>query len=767
MITLGKATCFILLVLLSLPTIAVSQNDVTVPFVPIGKELIVGETDTVGTFIHDNGFPCSVTFRGQAYTHSPNDPKYVQWYISSVHTNYDFIKGFGIFTPTKTGNFLDTALYNFYRVSISGSCWGGTYRATVYASFTVRNDSLVRTRPTYVFQDMVPDTLAGGWKGIYNFKIDNNTGDTVRFSDCRIRKDSLRKVSAIVKDSGSIVTEVTLLPYERWKTLSAEITAQRGPIYQDTTIRSVVSCTVSSKGKDTTHNILTDLRYKTAPYSFSSTISSKSASFSTSPNNIDSAVFLIGDDSKTVKKIVSRTSHPFSYRVDSISTFESKIVVTCAPLTGGLYIDTLKVYYDVADFNGDLRKDSLSVLLTCVSSSDNDKSEWHSTHYPLPFAKQLAVTGGGVLLAEGDDLWLSKNYGNDWGQLSTPHDSTPQLGIYNDSIYVYGKNKLMVSTNSGNSWTDRSDSVGEMLRDSYHYNQFNYVEFPIHNISTNNQGGIVVSGEFPGYFDYYRCYFYVWLVRKFDPLTLKWETSNFREGSCVSLGSTGHLKENILYLDYYGNVHYIFDEKFPVVQTHFTMSTEGVNYFSVNTKGIFRSTDQRKSWVKTGLYIDNVVGMVALDSGNIYVATKDNGIYHSSDYGENWYGMNGGLGTTYINDLKSYPGEPLYIATNSGVYRSNISTQVLSVASKTQIEEKEISIVPNPASDKLTISLLDGVLSKGLSTIFDVYGRKLLTAELQEQGTLTIDVHELINGTYFIQIPTNVGLKVGKFSITK
>ncbi|HEY6171378.1 MAG TPA: hypothetical protein VIX80_03870, partial [Candidatus Kapabacteria bacterium] len=92
MIKVGKTSCFILLALLLLPAIAVSQNNVTVAFIPIGKELIVGEADTVGTFIHDNGFPCSVTFRGQAYTHSPNDPNYPQWNIGGIHTNYDIIK---------------------------------------------------------------------------------------------------------------------------------------------------------------------------------------------------------------------------------------------------------------------------------------------------------------------------------------------------------------------------------------------------------------------------------------------------------------------------------------------------------------------------------------------------------------------------------------------------------------------------------------------------------------------------------------------------
>lgn len=750
---------------------ALSQTinyNTTDDFISSGKELIIGEADTIGMFNRNDGFPCSVSYQGQRYTHYPNDPNFVTWDVFEIETNYSIIRGQGFYIPTKIGVFYDTLYYGFNRVSISGSCFGGSYVSRVIGKYTVRNDSLVRTRPTYTLLNMLPDSSAGGWSGGYTFQIDNNTNDTVRFSNFRIRKDSLRNVSVIVKDSGNTIMEITLLPYQRWKTLSAEITSQRGPVYQDTTIRSVVSCTVSTNGKDTVHNILTDLKYKAAPYSFTSVVSSKLASFSTSPNNIDSVVLSLKDDSKTSNRIISITSHPFSFRIDSISKLENRVVILCKPVTGGIYIDTLKVYYDVADFNGDLRKDSLSVLLTCTSSSDNDKSEWQSTHYPVPFAKQLAVTSGGIILAEGAELLLSKDFGLSWSQVLVPDGSTPQLNIVNDSIYVYGASKLMVTTNSGITWADHSDSVGRLIRSAFYYDKYYYSKLPIHHIAATKLGSIVVTGEGLGYFDHYRCYYFEWVARQFDPIGNRWQTIGSKTGDCIHYNSTPSIKENILYLESQGKTHYIFNEKFSISPSCYAISLDSVHYCFVKDKGVYRSTNNRYSWTKTGLILKNVVSMVASDGGSIYIATKDNGLYHSSDYGENWYGMNGGLGTRFINDLKSYPGEPLYIATYSGVYRSILTTPKLSTPKNYASPTNELTAIPNPATDKLAILLPDDVVVIGGFTVYDIYGRSIIKGNATRQGSLIqMDVHDVANGVYFVHIPTAVGVKTAKFSVNK
>ena len=68
------------------------------------------------------------------------------------------------------------------------------------------------------------------------------------------------------------------------------------------------------------------------------------------------------------------------------------------------------------------------------------------------------------------------------------------------------------------------------------------------------------------------------------------------------------------------------------------------------------------------------------------------------------------------------------------------------------------SVYPNPAKNTLTI---DGDYTS--ATIYNVFGKVVLTTDYQN----TIDVTDLSNGVYFININTNKGYIIKKITIAK
>ena len=71
----------------------------------------------------------------------------------------------------------------------------------------------------------------------------------------------------------------------------------------------------------------------------------------------------------------------------------------------------------------------------------------------------------------------------------------------------------------------------------------------------------------------------------------------------------------------------------------------------------------------------------------------------------------------------------------------------------------KILITPNPANNTIQVKEMD---SKGVMYIYDMVGRLVLTAAINESGNQQIDIANLTSGTYLVQVTSNEGMFYSK-----
>ncbi|WP_339887303.1 PQQ-dependent sugar dehydrogenase [uncultured Flavobacterium sp.] len=122
-----------------------------------------------------------------------------------------------------------------------------------------------------------------------------------------------------------------------------------------------------------------------------------------------------------------------------------------------------------------------------------------------------------------------------------------------------------------------------------------------------------------------------------------------------------------------------------------------------------------------------------------YVDTTSNAV----TYTPNFSGSNNF--TSFGEDMN---GE-LYVSNSSVIYKI-VDT---STASTTSFENSGFSLYPNPAKNSITISSSEASFAKQIQ-VFDVSGKLLLSKEVLQNKTNTIDVTSLSNGVYIVNVTT-------------
>jgi len=156
--------------------------------------------------------------------------------------------------------------------------------------------------------------------------------------------------------------------------------------------------------------------------------------------------------------------------------------------------------------------------------------------------------------------------------------------------------------------------------------------------------------------------------------------------------------------------------------------------------------------------------LAASPSGELFYCSYGNGVFHSTDDGETWEGLNGGLATNKVNDILAVPGEPLYLATDDQwVVQSKWIVPVKDAVRKTPTAtEITFDISPNPARSLISLhyGLPDYV--SGDLTLRDILGNEVLidpgTKHLRGEGSLPIDLSGLRTGIYLFRLQTNAGV---------
>ncbi|MCW5923051.1 MAG: T9SS type A sorting domain-containing protein [Saprospiraceae bacterium] len=171
----------------------------------------------------------------------------------------------------------------------------------------------------------------------------------------------------------------------------------------------------------------------------------------------------------------------------------------------------------------------------------------------------------------------------------------------------------------------------------------------------------------------------------------------------------------------------------------------------------FVSTDSGQTWTEhprfttTGIYKDYRWNDVEMSGDTIFVALQNNGVYFSTDFGENWLPFSEGLWSKSAEVFALFEGE-LFMG-QSGVYRRKTNGELPTVSSTEPPLTINLSVSPNPFYDHFTIRLSNPALAAEVR-LFDMLGRqievpknKLSDVEIQLFG-----MGQLPIGIYFLEI---------------
>jgi PKD repeat protein len=95
--------------------------------------------------------------------------------------------------------------------------------------------------------------------------------------------------------------------------------------------------------------------------------------------------------------------------------------------------------------------------------------------------------------------------------------------------------------------------------------------------------------------------------------------------------------------------------------------------------GLFRSTDDGRTWTPTGFPLTPVFSIAVTASGHVFAGTYSTGIFRSTDYGTTWNQVNGNLSNPVTSLAVNSAGEIFAGVFGEGVFRSSDDGQTWSL----------------------------------------------------------------------------------------
>lgn len=103
--------------------------------------------------------------------------------------------------------------------------------------------------------------------------------------------------------------------------------------------------------------------------------------------------------------------------------------------------------------------------------------------------------------------------------------------------------------------------------------------------------------------------------------------------------------------------------------------------FALTSSGLFKSIDNGNTWSITGMTnMDYILSIVINKDGVLFVDatynTSENGVYYSIDEGNSWRRIDKGESVSNIQSLTIDSYGYLYVATDNGIFRTNLPTTI-------------------------------------------------------------------------------------------
>ncbi|MDH7444892.1 T9SS type A sorting domain-containing protein [Aquimarina sp. 2201CG14-23] len=177
---------------------------------------------------------------------------------------------------------------------------------------------------------------------------------------------------------------------------------------------------------------------------------------------------------------------------------------------------------------------------------------------------------------------------------------------------------------------------------------------------------------------------------------------------------------------------------------------------------VFSSNNNGANWTDLSSGLPDIpVSDIEIDEfDNLFLGT-DIGVLASSDAGVSWNTFGDNMPSVVVTDLHIDEATGFLYAGTYGrsSYRININQNVLNVEDVV-LNENTFSVYPNPAKEKITISLNEFLAAKKV-TIYNQLGQIQKTFMLDEKNK-QIDIRDLSSGLYILKVG-EVGANSSKF----
>ncbi len=371
--------------------------------------------------------------------------------------------------------------------------------------------------------------------------------------------------------------------------------------------------------------------------------------------------------------------------------------------------------------------------------SSNEGKSWTDIHSGLTFTyiTCLAKSGSSILAGTNrSGIFISEDNGYHWKKIHSEdsYDKIYSLATDGDKIFAGSESYILYSSNKGKNWA-------KILPDK---------ESPIFTSLAVIGSNIYAGSEKSNTLFYSTDKGESWNKTKLNEHNIY---CLYKKVINIYIGSYGKM----LISEGYGNWKTsIIDSNYSVV---ISIAENDSNIF-VGTKqnGIYKSTDNGLNWISIndGLPTTKEISSIAVIDSNIFITTcNGDGVFLSRDIGNTWTNVGSGLTKRYSISRLLIVGDYIYACSDiGGVYIAKLSDFGITSSTPNPSNSNDILIYPNPASNKITIDLSNNPEFSDIriynSLGMEVY--KFENTQLLYKERIEISTAELAIGMYYLTL---------------